>query len=65
MKAYAEAYDKIVFKKPGTYKYTAPWFDRIEEDTREWIGNEGTPMAEEYIKYLKNPKSDNIRDKIC
>ncbi len=64
MKAYAEAYDKIVFKKPGVYKYTAPWFDRIEEDTREWIGNEGTPMSEEYRKYLKNPKLDNIRDKI-
>ncbi|MBQ2736293.1 MAG: helix-turn-helix transcriptional regulator [Clostridia bacterium] len=62
MRAYAEAYDRIVFKKPGVYKYTAPWFDRIEEDTRLWIGNEGTHMIDEYRKLVSKEKFDNIRD---
>ena len=33
MQSYANAYDEIVFAKPGIYKYTTPWFDHIEEDT--------------------------------
>ena len=41
MKSYAKAYDEIVFLNPGVYKYTAPWFDHIEKDTRDWIGSEG------------------------
>lgn len=43
MKSYAEAYDALVFSKPGIYRYTAPWFDHIEEDTREWLGMKANP----------------------
>ncbi len=62
MKTYAKAYDEIVFAKPGIYKYTAPWFDHIEEDTREWLGNEGTPMLQDFNEYLDKPQFDNIRN---
>ena len=62
MKTYAKAYDEIVFAKPGIYKYTAPWFDHIEEDTREWLGNEGTPMLQDFKEYLDKPQFDNIRN---
>ena len=61
MKAYAKAYDEIVFSNPGIYKYTAPWFDHIEEDTREWLGNEGTPMAQDFFEYLEDAQFDGIR----
>lgn len=61
MKSYAEAYDEIVFSKPGVYKYTAPWFDHIEEDTRKWLGNEGVPLAQDFREYLEEPKFDKLR----
>ncbi len=60
MKLYAKAYDEIVFAKPGVYKYTAPWFDHIEEDTREWMGNEGVPMTQEFYEYLEEAQFDSI-----
>ena len=62
MKTYAKAYDKIVFVKPGIYQYTAPWFNQVEEDTREWLGNEGTPMLQDFKEYLAEPQFDNIRN---
>lgn len=62
MKAYAADYDRIVYIKPGIYKYTAPWFDHIEEDTREWLGSEGTPMTDDLINYLNEPIFDKIRE---
>ena len=62
MKSYAKAYDEIAFSKPGVYKYTAPWFDHIEEDTREWFGNEGTPMMRDFREYLDEPQFDNMRN---
>ena len=61
MKSYAKAYDEIVFSKPGVYKYTAPWFDHIEEDTREWLGNEGSPMLKDFNEFLDESQFDNFR----
>lgn len=61
MKTYAEVYDKIAYLKPGIYKYTAPWFDRIEEDTREWFGSEGAPMMQDFQEYLAESQFDYIR----
>ncbi|MBQ8431934.1 MAG: helix-turn-helix transcriptional regulator [Clostridia bacterium] len=61
MKSYAKAYDEIVFSNPGVYKYTSPWFDHIEEDTREWLGNEGEPMTQDFYKFLKETQFDSIR----
>ena len=62
MKSYAKAYDDMVFSKPGVYKYTAPWFDHIEEDTREWLGNEGEPMTQDFYKYLEEAQFDSLRN---
>ncbi len=62
MKSYAKAYDEIVFSNPGVYKYTAPWFDHIEKDTREWLGNEGEPMMQDFYKYLEEAQFDNFRN---
>lgn len=62
MKSYAKAYDEIVFKKPGIYKYSAPWFDHIEEDTREWLGNEGEPMTQDFYRYLEEAQFDYLRN---
>lgn len=62
MKTYAKAYDEIVFSKPGVYKYTAPWFDHIEEDTRDWLGNEGVSMTQDFYEYLDEPQFNNIRN---
>lgn len=62
MKSYAKAYDEIIFSKPGVYKYTSPWFDHIEEDTREWIGNEGVPMIQDFYDYLNETQFDNLRN---
>lgn len=64
MKSYAKAYDEIVFSKPGVYKYTAPWFDHIEEDTREWLGNEGEPMMQDFCKYLEEAQFDSLRNHV-
>lgn len=61
MKSYAKAYDALVFTKPGVYKYTVPWFDHIEEDTREWFGCKGEPLTKEFQKYLIDPQFDNLR----
>ncbi len=62
MKSYAEAYDEIVFLKPGIYQYTAPWFNHIEEDTREWLGNEGVPLIRDFREYLEEPQFDDYRN---
>lgn len=62
MRSRAEAYDQIVFSKPGVYKYTAPCFDHIEEDTREWLGNEGEPMMQDFCEYLERAQFDFLRD---
>ncbi len=62
LKAYAEAYDKIVFAKPGVYRYTSPWFDHIEEDTREWLGNQGTTLMQDLRAYLEEPQFNGVRD---
>lgn len=62
MKSYAKAYDEIVFSNPGVYKYTSPWFDHIEEDTREWLGNEGVPMTQDFRRYLEDAQFDNFRN---
>ena len=62
MKVYAKAYDEIVFSKPGVYKYTAPWVDHIKEDTREWLGNEGEPMTQNFYEYLNEKQFENIRN---
>ena len=62
MKSYAKAYDDIVFSKPGVYKYSAPWFDHIEEDTREWLGNEGETMTQDFYKYLDEAQFDDLRN---
>ncbi len=61
MKTYAKAYDDIVFSKPGVYKYDAPWFDHIEEDTRQWVGSEGEPMTQAFYKYLGEARFDILR----
>ena len=62
MKTYAKSYDEIVFSKPGVYKYTAPWFDHIEEDTREWFGSKGTPLLKDFKNYLDDSQFDNFRN---
>ncbi len=62
MKSYANAYDEIVFSKPGIYKYTAPWFDLIAEDTREWFGNEGVTLTQDFYLYLKDPQFDSLHN---
>ena len=62
MKSYAKAYDEIVFSKPGVYKYTAPWFDHIIEDTREWFGSEGVPLTKEFHAYLEEPQFGELRN---
>ena len=62
MKSYAKAYDEVVFSNPGVYKYTAPWFDHIEEDTRAWLGNEGEPMTQDFYKYLEEAQFDSLRN---
>ncbi len=63
MKQYALDYDRIVFDAPGVYKYTSPLFDRIETDSREWFGNEGERLTEDFFKYLREPKFDFLRDR--
>ncbi len=62
MKKYAKAFDEIVFLNPGVYKYTAPWFDHVEEDTREWYGNEGVPMTQLFYDYLEESRFNGLRD---
>ncbi len=62
MKKYAQAYDSAVFSKPGIYRYTAPWFDRIEEDTREWLGNEGLTVMQDLKDFMSEPQFSSIRD---
>lgn len=62
MQSYANAYDEIVFSKPGVYKYTVPWFDHLEEDTREWFGSKGMPLTKEFHEYLEEPQFNILRN---
>ncbi len=62
MKRYAQAYDSAVFSKPGIYRYTAPWFDRIEDDTREWLGNEGSTVMKDLSDFMNQPQFNAFRD---
>ena len=70
MKRYAKEYDKILFDAPGIYKFTVPHLSMIEEDTREWIGNQGTRMSDDFKEYLSkeefNPLHGNEKfQKLC
>jgi hypothetical protein len=70
MKRYAKEYDKILFDEPGIYKFTVPHLSMIEEDTREWIGNQGTRMSDDFKEYLSkeefNPLHGNEKfQKLC
>ena len=62
MKKYAQAYDSAAFSKPGVYRYTAPWFERIEEDTREWLGNEGSTVMQDLSDFMNQPQFNAFRD---
>ncbi len=59
---HAKDYDRIVFDNPGIYKYTALLFDRIETDTREWIGAEGSTMTQNFYDCLAELQFDTMRD---
>ena len=61
MKRYAKEYDKILFDEPGIYKFTVPHLSMIEEDTREWIGNQGTRMSDEFKEFLQDKQFDFLR----
>jgi hypothetical protein len=61
MKGYAEKYTEILHKKPGVYRYTTPWFDHIEEDTRDWIGCEAETLLQDFAKYLEHPYFEKMR----
>lgn len=58
----AAEYDKVAFDKPGVYKYTSPIFDRMETDTRNWFGSEGSTMTEDLKEFMAEPMFDAIRD---
>lgn len=62
MKGYAEKYTEILHKKPGVYRYTTPWFDHIEEDTRDWIGCEAETLLQDFAKYLEHPYFEKMRE---
>lgn len=62
MQSYANAYDEMVYANPGIYKYTEPWFARIEEDSCEWVGSEGETMTREFEQYLEEARFDPMRD---
>lgn len=60
----AKAYDTVAFEKPGIYRYTAPLFDHIETDTREWLGSKGSTISDDFKEFLSDPVFDPIRDHI-
>lgn len=41
------------------------WFDHIEEDTREWLGNEGETMMQDFYRYLEETQFDYLRNDKC
>ncbi|MBQ7699044.1 MAG: helix-turn-helix transcriptional regulator [Clostridia bacterium] len=61
MKRYAKEYDKILFDAPGIYKFTVPHLSMIEEDAREWIGNQGTRMSDDFKEFLQDKQFDFLR----
>ncbi len=60
----AKQIDVVAFDKPGIYKYTTSVFNRIETDTREWPGSEGTRMCEDMKQYLEDLKFDFVRSDV-
>ncbi len=58
----AKQYDAVAFENPGIYRYTAPVFNRVETNTHEWFGREGTRMCEDMREYLKDTKFDFLRN---
>lgn len=61
MKRCSGEYDKILFDAPGIYRYTVPHLCMVEEDTREWLGNQGTRMTKEFEDYLCREDFDFLR----
>jgi hypothetical protein len=61
MKRCSGEYDKILFEAPGIYRYTVPHLCMVEEDTREWLGNQGTRMTKEFEDYLRREDFDFLR----
>jgi len=59
---YAKEYDKIDITAPGRYKYTAPLFDRIIIDSREWCHVDGT-LFEGFKNLISGSEFDFIRDR--
>ena len=37
-------------------------FDHIEEDTREWLGNEGTTLMQDFREYPEEPQFHGVLD---
>jgi len=62
MKDYAKEYDSAVFENPGIYRYTAPWFNLIEEDTREFLGNEGSTVMQDLRDFMNESKFNPFCD---
>lgn len=61
MKRCSGEYDKILFEAPCIYRYTVPHLCMVEEDTREWLGNQGTRMTKEFEDYLCLEDFDFLR----
>lgn len=62
MKRHAEETDRIMFDAPGVYRYTVPWFRLVEEDTRNWLGNQSKRWTERFREILREPAFDPLRN---
>ncbi len=61
MLASAKRCDEMEREKPGIYRYSAPWFDRLDTDSREWLGREGKCWRQRMKEYLEEEKFDFLR----
>lgn len=56
-------YDKIDRDKPGKYRYTAPLFDHVEYDTREWFRTGTESQVEGFYEELTKQWFNPLRER--
>ncbi|MCH5273200.1 MAG: helix-turn-helix transcriptional regulator [Lachnospiraceae bacterium] len=59
---HADEYDKI-FSHSGMYRFTSPFFDRVEYNTEDICKSGSTTQAEDLFETLKNSAFDPIRER--
>lgn len=61
-KYHASEMDEIEYEAPGEYRYTAPLFDKLSDDTRDWLHSNDSPALVQLAEELNKKEFDPLRN---